>query len=114
MITNKLNNVMKKTNEMISIGYSSYTIGYVVGFTELSLNDQMRLLQSTWAEILTLSLTFRSISCVGKLRFATDFALDERLARECGAFELYQQVVGQSPCNYILLLYENWVTLDIL
>ncbi|KPM04557.1 estrogen-related receptor gamma-like protein [Sarcoptes scabiei] len=31
----------------------------IPGFTDLILNDQMRLLQSTWAEILSLSLAFR-------------------------------------------------------
>ncbi|XP_023711769.1 steroid hormone receptor ERR1 isoform X1 [Cryptotermes secundus] len=62
----------------------------IPGFTDLSLNDQMRLLQSTWAEILTLTLTYRSLSCTGKLRFASDFTLDEKQARECGAIELYQ------------------------
>lgn len=38
------------------------TIGWakqIPGFTDLILNDQMRLLQSTWAEILALSLAFR-------------------------------------------------------
>lgn len=38
------------------------TIGWakqIPGFTELTLNDQMRLLQSTWTEILALSLAFR-------------------------------------------------------
>ena len=38
------------------------TIGWakqIPGFSDLTLNDQMRLLQSTWAEILALSLAFR-------------------------------------------------------
>lgn len=38
------------------------TIGWakqIPSFSELTLNDQMRLLQSTWAEILALSLAFR-------------------------------------------------------
>lgn len=38
------------------------TIGWakqIPGFTDLILNDQMRLLQTTWAEILSLSLAFR-------------------------------------------------------
>lgn len=68
----------------------------------------MRLLQSTWAELLTLTLAFRSmeqcdhqggdgsgdIDSVGgvveenygnglKLRYASDYWLDERLARDC-------------------------------
>lgn len=80
---------------------------YVIGFTDLSLNDQMRLLQSTWAELLTLTMAFRSLkpfddpdggdgsgdigsvdkeSSSGlKLRYATDYWLDERLARECSS-----------------------------
>lgn len=33
----------------------------IPGFTDLILNDQMRLLQSTWAEILSLSLAFRFV-----------------------------------------------------
>jgi hypothetical protein len=70
----------------------------------------MRLLQSTWAELLTLTTAFRSLeqfndqTDVGsgdidsaggsseenssgglKLRYATDYWLDEKLARECGA-----------------------------
>jgi len=64
----------------------------------------MRLLQSTWAELLTLTMAFRSLEqsngqssdinsigvvseeCSGnglRLRYATDYWLDERLAREC-------------------------------
>lgn len=53
----------------------------------------MRLLQSTWAEILTLTMTFRSLNYGnGKLRFASDFVLDERQAKECGAVEIYHLV----------------------
>jgi estrogen-related receptor ERR len=46
----------------------------------------MRLLQVSWAEILTL------IPFTGRLYFATDFWLDERSAKECGATELYNHV----------------------
>lgn len=52
----------------------------------------MRLLQVSWAEILTLMLAFRSIPFTGRLYFATDFWLDERSAKECGATELYNHV----------------------
>ncbi|BES90762.1 Estrogen-related receptor [Nesidiocoris tenuis] len=62
----------------------------IPGFTDLSLTNQMRLLQSTWTEILTLSLAYRSLPPCGKLRFAVDFIFDESLAHECGAMELYQ------------------------
>ncbi|KAJ8930537.1 hypothetical protein NQ314_016650, partial [Rhamnusium bicolor] len=66
----------------------------IPGFTDLLLNDQMRLLQSTWAEILTLTLAFRSMPLMGlsRLKFATDFTLDEKQSRDCGAIELYQTV----------------------
>lgn len=64
----------------------------IPGFTDLSLNDQMRLLQSTWAEILTLTLAYRSLSTasLGRLQFAADFTLDEKQSREFGGLELYQ------------------------
>nr|ASL70079.1 estrogen-related receptor [Laodelphax striatellus] len=65
----------------------------IPGFTDLSLNDQMRLLQSTWAEILTLSLAYRSLPHTGKLRFAANFSLDERQAKDCDAQEVYQVCV---------------------
>ncbi|KAL3287858.1 hypothetical protein HHI36_002316 [Cryptolaemus montrouzieri] len=71
------------------------TIGWakqIPGFTDLPLNDQMRLLQSTWAEILTLTLAYRSLPLIGlgRLRFASDFTLDEKQSKDCGALELYQ------------------------
>ncbi|XP_070530357.1 estrogen-related receptor isoform X2 [Cardiocondyla obscurior] len=61
----------------------------IPGFSSLALNDQMRLLQSAWAEILTFTLAWRSTPNTGRLRFAQDFTLDERLARECHCMELY-------------------------
>lgn len=64
----------------------------IPGFTDLPLNDQMRLLQVSWAELLTLMLAHRSIPYTGRLYFATDFWLDERSAKECGALDLYNHV----------------------
>lgn len=58
----------------------------------------MRLLQSTWAELLTLTTAYRSLEQFAdgresndidggenglKLRYANDYWLDEQLAREC-------------------------------
>ncbi|XP_026478216.1 steroid hormone receptor ERR2-like [Ctenocephalides felis] len=83
----------------------------IPGFADLPLNDQMRLLQGTWVELLTLTLAFRSLPALTtsatvidsaavatnganltpSLRFATDFILEERCAKECNALELYQQ-----------------------
>ncbi|XP_017788639.1 PREDICTED: steroid hormone receptor ERR1 isoform X1 [Habropoda laboriosa] len=65
----------------------------IPGFVSLALNDQMRLLQSTWAEILTFSLAWRSMPNNGRLRFAQDFTLDERLARECHCLDLYTHCI---------------------
>lgn len=74
----------------------------IPGFTDLSLNDQMRLLQSTWAEILTLSLAHRSMQLVGlgRLKFASDFTLDERQSRDCGAIDLFQTV--SNLCKFLV------------
>ncbi|XP_015171692.1 PREDICTED: steroid hormone receptor ERR1 isoform X2 [Polistes dominula] len=72
------------------------TIGWakqIPGFSSLALNDQMRLLQSTWAEILTFSLAWRSVPNNGRLWFAQDFSLDERQARECHCIELYTHCI---------------------
>jgi len=63
------------------------TIGWakqVPGFTDLTLNDQMKLLQSSWTEVLTLTLVYRSLPKLGKLNFATDFSLNEVEATDCG------------------------------
>lgn len=65
----------------------------IPGFTDLPLNDQMKLLQVSWAELLTLQLAHRSIPFRGKIFFATDVWLDERSARDCGATELFNHVI---------------------
>lgn len=64
----------------------------IPGFSSLALNDQIRLLQSTWAEILTFTLAWRSTPNNGRLRFAQDFTLDERLAHESHCMDLYTHV----------------------
>lgn len=87
----------------------------IPGFTDLILNDQMRLLQSTWAEILSLSLAFRSQqyssppntpACLSpsnassttnpifnKLVFATDFIIDDQQAAQCNAEDLFAHLI---------------------
>lgn len=66
----------------------------IPGFTELPLCDQMKMLQVSWAEVLTLQVAQRSLPYTGKIYFATDFWLDERSAKECGATELFNHVSG--------------------
>ncbi|XP_067643481.1 steroid hormone receptor ERR1 [Eurosta solidaginis] len=63
------------------------------GFTDLPLNDQMKLLQVSWAEILTFQLSFRSLPFNGRLCFATDVWMDELLAKDCGYAEFYYHCV---------------------
>lgn len=75
------------------------TIGWakqIPGFTDLTLNDQMKLLQTTWAEILSLSLAYRSYQLASlppKLMFTQDFTMDEQQAVECQAVELFSRCI---------------------
>ncbi|XP_067129553.1 steroid hormone receptor ERR1-like isoform X1 [Centruroides vittatus] len=75
------------------------TIGWakqIPGFTDLTLNDQMRLLQTTWAEILSLSLAYRSRQHSGsatRLVFASDYIMDEHQASECHAEDFFSHCV---------------------
>ncbi|XP_030628745.1 estrogen receptor [Chanos chanos] len=48
----------------------------VPGFQDLSLHDQVQLLESSWLEVLMIGLIWRSIHCPGKLIFAQDLILD--------------------------------------
>lgn len=65
------------------------------------MNDQMKLLQMTWAELLTLQLAYRSIPYSGKLIFAKEFWLDERTAKACGALDLFNHVRNQMDISLI-------------
>ncbi|XP_020809519.1 steroid hormone receptor ERR2 isoform X1 [Drosophila serrata] len=96
------NNNHNDPNEILSVLSDIYdkelvsVIGWakqIPGFIDLPLNDQMKLLQVSWAEILTLQLTFRSLPFNGKLCFATDVWMDELLAKECGYTEFYYHCV---------------------
>ncbi|XP_019880248.1 steroid hormone receptor ERR2 isoform X2 [Aethina tumida] len=97
-INTALENSKHRTLSILSDLYDRELVGIIgwakqiPGFADLQLNDQMRLLQSTWAEILTLTLAFRSLpmASLGRLKFATDFTLDEKQSRDCGAIDLYQ------------------------
>lgn len=71
------------------IGEFLFTLFLFSGFTDLSLDDQMRLLQSSWAETLALGLAYRSQHLTGRLQFASDLVIDARQARECRAEEMF-------------------------
>ncbi|XP_055005286.1 estrogen receptor isoform X2 [Boleophthalmus pectinirostris] len=48
------------------------------GFLQLSLHDQVLLLESSWLEVLMIGLIWRSMHCPGKLIFAQDLILDRQ------------------------------------
>ncbi|KAJ6657984.1 hypothetical protein lerEdw1_001643 [Lerista edwardsae] len=62
-----------------------YMIGWakkIPGFIELSLYDQVRLLEGCWLEVLMVGLMWRSIDHPGKLIFAPDLVLDSNKGME--------------------------------
>ncbi|XP_058149283.1 estrogen receptor beta isoform X2 [Dasypus novemcinctus] len=67
----------------------------IPGFVELSLYDQVRLLESCWMEVLMLGLMWRSIDHPGKLIFAPDLVLD-RDEGKCveGILEIFDMLLA--------------------
>uniref|UniRef100_A0A672Z8S2 Estrogen receptor n=1 Tax=Sphaeramia orbicularis TaxID=375764 RepID=A0A672Z8S2_9TELE len=65
------------------------------GFLQLSLHDQVQLLESSWLEILMIGLIWRSIHCPGKLIFAQDLILD-RNEGDCveGMAEIFDMLLA--------------------
>ena len=96
---NNNNNDPQEILRILSDLYDKELVGVIgwakqiPGFSDLPLNDQMKLLQVSWAEILTLQLCFRSLPFNGKVCFATDVWMDELLAKECGYIDFYYHCV---------------------
>ncbi|XP_008061510.1 estrogen receptor beta isoform X2 [Carlito syrichta] len=67
----------------------------IPGFVELSLFDQVRLLESCWMEVLMVGLMWRSIDHPGKLIFAPDLVLD-RDEGKCveGILEIFDMILA--------------------
>nr|XP_060610290.1 estrogen receptor beta [Anolis sagrei ordinatus] len=67
----------------------------IPGFIELSLYDQVRLLESCWLEVLMVGLMWRSIDHPGKLIFAPDLVLD-RDEGKCveGILEIFDMLLA--------------------
>ncbi|XP_048842238.1 steroid hormone receptor ERR2-like isoform X2 [Brienomyrus brachyistius] len=74
---------------VVVIGWAKH----VPGFSNLSLTDQMNLLQSAWMEILILSIVFRSLPCDDELVYAEDYVMDESSARLTGLLHLYGSIL---------------------
>ncbi|XP_058511366.1 steroid hormone receptor ERR2 isoform X2 [Ochotona princeps] len=87
----------------------------IPGFSELSLGDQMSLLQSAWMEILILGVVYRSLPYDDKLVYAEDYIMDEEHSRLTGLIELYQAIL-QLVRRYkkLKVVKEEFVTLKAL
>ncbi|XP_030054331.1 estrogen receptor [Microcaecilia unicolor] len=67
----------------------------VPGFVELTLHDQVHLLECAWLEILMVGLIWRSVEYPGKLSFAPNLLLDRNQGK-CveGLVEIFDMLVG--------------------
>ncbi|XP_041831662.1 estrogen receptor isoform X1 [Melanotaenia boesemani] len=75
------------------------------GFLQLSLHDQVLLLESSWLEVLMIGLIWRSIHCPGKLIFAQDLILD-RNEGDCveGMTEIFDMLLATASRFRLLKL----------
>ncbi|XP_048259490.1 uncharacterized protein LOC125384427 isoform X3 [Haliotis rufescens] len=70
---------------------------HVPGYTDLSLSDQVHLIECCWMELLLLNCAFRSMDHEGKrLVFAPDFHLDRHHWNITGMTEILEQVAAVS------------------
>ncbi|KAM5274030.1 steroid hormone receptor ERR2 isoform 1-T1 [Ctenodactylus gundi] len=74
---------------VVIIGWAKH----IPGFSNLSLGDQMSLLQSAWMEILILGVVYRSLPYDDKLVYAEDYIMDEEHSRLAGLLELYRAIL---------------------
>ena len=59
----------------------TYLLYMLVGFSQLALADQMKLLQKTWLDILYLNFAYRSSAEPGTLVFSKDFKVPVSIFR---------------------------------
>lgn len=64
-----------------------------LGFSTLSLADQMSLLQSAWMEILILGVVYRSLSFEDELVYAEDYIMDEDQSKLAGLLDLNNAIL---------------------
>ncbi|KAG2457908.1 ERR2 protein, partial [Polypterus senegalus] len=74
---------------VVIIGWAKH----IPGFSNLSLGDQMSLLQSAWMEILILGIVFRSLPYEDELVYAEDYIMDEEHSRLTGLLDLYVSIL---------------------
>lgn len=80
----------------------------VPGYIDLSLSDQVHLIECCWMELLLLNCTFRSIPYHGKrLVFAPDFILESSHWEIMGMNEIFEQVSAVSESFVQFQLHKN-------
>ncbi|XP_064232825.1 steroid hormone receptor ERR2-like isoform X2 [Aotus nancymaae] len=96
---------------VVIIGWTKH----IPGFSNLSLGDQMSLLQSAWMEILILGIVYCSLPYDDKLVYAEDYIMDEEHSCLTGLLELYRAIL-QLVLRYKKLKVEKeeFVTLKAL
>ncbi|XP_058881163.1 estrogen receptor isoform X2 [Acipenser ruthenus] len=77
----------------------------IPGFVDLSLHDQVQLLECSWLEVLMIGLIWRSVEFPGKLIFAPDLAFD-RNEGSCveGMVEIFDMLLTTSSRFFTLKL----------
>ncbi|XP_075049711.1 estrogen receptor beta isoform X3 [Mixophyes fleayi] len=88
----------------------------IPGFVDLSLNDQVRLLESCWLEVLMMGLMWRSIDQPGKLIFAPDLSLD-RDEGKCveGIIEIFDMLLATtSRFRELKLQHKEYLCLKVM
>ena len=81
----------------------------LAGFSSLLLDDQMRILQSSWGELLVAGLAWRSLGGRQRLFFAPRLLMDDSSARDCRAGEMYSQVGrGVFPAYFLVKLSRRY------
>ncbi|KAM5129671.1 estrogen receptor beta [Mantella aurantiaca] len=88
----------------------------IPGFVELSLYDQVRLLESCWLEVLMMGLMWRSIDQPGKLMFAPDLTLD-RDEGKCveGILEIFDMLLATtSRFRELKLQHREYLCLKVM
>ena len=94
----------------------------IPAFTDLKLQDQMKLLRRSWSDVLILSLVFHTLpnsvtaslkvktsGTKWELKFAPDFLINENVAKHMNLHDFYQEVrrIGLPILFVKLLLYSN-------
>lgn len=62
---------------VLFLRFFTLSLVFLLGFSDLPLQDQMKLLHGTWLDIICLNIAFRSVPYNGEIRYAADFLVSE-------------------------------------